>query len=345
MEKNYLEKIKAFKDIVYAGAIGDAFGYTVEFDSWTTIKNKYGDKGLSANTVFNKMIVSDDTQMTLFCLDAISDDIRGMKTPYFEINKKIQYAYLDWYETQKMDGKPKTKLGKNIILQVRRAPGITCLEALRDGGKGSLVNKINDSKGCGGVMRTAPVAFINQRIEDIFVYGMEQAAITHCHVDGYLSSGFFSSLLQRFINGSDYSSAFDISMKTLRKYKDSEGLYSYLTKVNECIHNVFTLKNDDLTSILGQGWVGDEALGIAMYCAEKANNFEECLELSTNHSGDSDSTASLAAQLYVAKHGSNSYIENHKKLLDVYDIVEDIFEKINQPLENNVYFNSNQIII
>ena len=42
-------------------------------------------------------------------------------------------------------------------LYARRAPGTTCLSALRSGRMGTMEEPINDSKGCGGVMRVAPV--------------------------------------------------------------------------------------------------------------------------------------------------------------------------------------------
>ena len=43
-------------------------------------------------------------------------------------------------------------------LYSRRAPGGTCLSAIIQGNPGSVNNPINNSKGCGGIMRVAPLA-------------------------------------------------------------------------------------------------------------------------------------------------------------------------------------------
>ena len=41
-----------------------------------------------------------------------------------------------------------------------RAPGNTCLSAVRAGVTGTVMHAINPSKGCGAVMRTAPIGLI-----------------------------------------------------------------------------------------------------------------------------------------------------------------------------------------
>jgi hypothetical protein len=54
------------------GALGDAFGYTVEFSSLAEIRRRFGPQGISdAVPVDGKFLVSDDTQMTLFTLEGL----------------------------------------------------------------------------------------------------------------------------------------------------------------------------------------------------------------------------------------------------------------------------------
>ena len=48
---------------------------------------------------------------------------------------------------------------------------------------------------------------------------------------------------------------------------------------------------------LGQGWVAEEALAIALFAALVAPTFEAGVLLAVNHSGDSDSTGSIAGQI------------------------------------------------
>ena len=48
--------------------------------------------------------------------------------------------------------------GISKALNHTRAPGGTCMSALAAGGLGSFTNKINDSKGCGTIMRNGTIA-------------------------------------------------------------------------------------------------------------------------------------------------------------------------------------------
>jgi len=75
---------------------------------------------------------------------------------------------------------------------------------------------------------------------------------------------------------------------------------------------------------LGEGWVGEEALAIGLYSALTAGSFAECVELAANHDGDSDSTASIAGQLYAAKHGLKSLPAEAVYRLDVLEALLEV---------------------
>ncbi len=50
--------------------------------------------------------------------------------------------------------------------------------------------------------------------------------------------------------------------------------------------------------VLGQGWVGEEALGIALYCALRhPADFRAAVLTAVNITGDSDSTGSITGAL------------------------------------------------
>jgi ADP-ribosylglycohydrolase len=80
-------------------------------------------------------------------------------------------------------------------------------------------------------------------------------------------------------------------------------------------------------STLGQGWVGEEALAIGLYAAMVATTFEACIELAANHDGDSDSTASIAGQLWGARHGLDATLVEVVNRLDVQEPLFDIFHE------------------
>ena len=70
------------------------------------------------------------------------------------------------------------------------------MSALGNGGKGSIDHPLNNSKGCGGVMRVAPIGLVPNgfKPEQTFQLAAEAAACTHGHPSGYLSAGAMAIL-------------------------------------------------------------------------------------------------------------------------------------------------------
>lgn len=304
--------MKKLKEILLAGALGDALGYEIEFDNWEKITGLYGQKGIQIEK-YSKYpwIVSDDTQMTLFCLQQLLPYIKQEKTikefpSYKEFVQKIitdiYCGYLDWFKTQSNATNYKTSLGEYLAMQKRQAPGITCLTSLSKNIIGTMENAVNDSKGCGGIMRVAPVSFLPYSTEIVYDLGARQAAITHGHPLGYLSSGFFAGLLKELIDGKSWDEAYRINKQITENYEQGYQLLNYLKKVDYYLEKPELLKNEELANTIGQGWVGEEALGVAIYCVQKEKDFKKAVELGVNHQGDSDSTGSLVAQLFVAQY-------------------------------------------
>jgi ADP-ribosylglycohydrolase len=160
---------------------------------------------------------------------------------------------------------------------------------------GTMKEKINDSKGCGGVMRTAPVglAFPSDRA---FQKGAGYAAITHGHPSGYLPAGFLSAMISYIIEGKTLTEAIDLCIGQLIKYNG----YSETLKKIELVRKLSISQKSVEESIhaIGEGWVGEEALAISLYCSLKfSDNFERGTLAAVNHSGDSDSTGSITGAI------------------------------------------------
>jgi ADP-ribosylglycohydrolase len=129
-------------------AVGDALGAPAEFLSLSEIKRRYGGDGISDLSEwdgFDLGSYTDDTQMSLTtAVGCIRAQQKLKDSGIFQPAEMVYHRYLDWLKTQNDQAQ-------------RRAPGNTCLTALRSGRMGTINERINDSKGCGGVMRTAPV--------------------------------------------------------------------------------------------------------------------------------------------------------------------------------------------
>ncbi len=206
-----ISKLNLFQGCLLGGAVGDVLGAAIEFDAIETIRRKFGEQGLTDHAPAYGRIgaITDDTQMTLFTAEGL---LRGeTRRRYREMSggiRVIYHAYLRWLETQGV--KLNDEEIKSFVYDVqswrrdlpelnsRRAPGNTCLSALQSGEMGTIETPINHSKGCGGVMRVAPVGLVGLKP---FILASKVAAITHGHPSGYLSAGVLALIINQIING------------------------------------------------------------------------------------------------------------------------------------------------
>jgi ADP-ribosylglycohydrolase len=72
----------------------------------------------------------------------------------------------------------------------------------------------------------------------------------------------------------------------------------------------------------GEGWVAEEALGIALQCARDGDGFEHGVRLAVNHSGDSDSTGAIAGHILGALHGAEAIPPRWLDQLELRDEIE-----------------------
>lgn len=285
------------------GAIGDALGYTVEFLRRSDITRKFGEQGILApqTDAAGRILVSDDTQMSLFAAQGLIDS----PEPSLEARTVAQRrAFLDWLETQEGVFRPGRRgLLAHPVLWARRAPGATCLSALRAGGKGDLVRPINDSKGCGGVMRAAPAGLLpGITPEEAFELGVRGAALTHGHPSGYLPAGALAGLVASLMTGR----ALDESWTEVRKLlARSEGAAETLEVTDRAVDLAARerISNAEAIQRLGEGWTGEEALAIALFAALRGEDLVDTLRIGANHDGDSDSTAAIAGNIRGAEEG------------------------------------------
>ena len=81
---------------------------------------------------------------------------------------------------------------------------------------------------------------------------------------------------------------------------------------------------DDLDNIheLGEGWVAEETLGIALYCALRhQDDFSAGVIAAVNHSGDSDSTGAVTGNILGALLGYGAIADQWKNGLELSDVI------------------------
>ena len=321
---------------ILGGAVGDAFGYAIEFDRWDRIRRTHGAQGLREPVLNQRgqLVVSDDTQMTLFTLEALSLTLPLQIGPPYSyhmlrpLQNACRCAYVRWGDTQGVTApnlghyEPFTDLHQSPAMRQRRAPGNTCLAAVRAGAHGTSDHPINTSKGCGAVMRTAPLGLIDTDPACAQALGDAAGALTHGHIDGWLPAGVLSATVRLVMQGHTIAGAAKEVLRQLiaHPYLNPAALQGSGTC--RLVGTALKLLEEqppvaEVFKLLGEGWTGDEALAIGLYAASAAQTFEEAVRLAANHDGDSDSTASIAAQLYGARHGIAAVPHAWMRRLDV----------------------------
>lgn len=196
------DRASRFRGCLLGGAVGDALGAPVEFMELGAIRSKFGPGGIRdyAPAYGRLGAITDDTQMTLFTGEgAIRAHVRGRLRGLSTMEGVVSHAYQRWLITQGIKGKA-TEVGTDGWLFTHkelfstRAPGTTCVSALKARKAiGDTEPVMNDSKGCGGVMRVAPIglyaALRERNGKQAFLWGCQVAALTHGHPTGQLPAG------------------------------------------------------------------------------------------------------------------------------------------------------------
>jgi ADP-ribosylglycohydrolase len=250
-------------------------------------------------------------------------------------------TYRDWLITQGKLPKPKdevdlfTWLMRVPVLFSRRAPGLTCLD-FDFNNPGSIENPTNDSKGCGGVMRVAPVGLIYPAFFEIsenegakvVLEGAQCAALTHGGELGYIPAG----CLAQIINLASHTDKKikDIIEKALRDTAEmfsEKSDFPYFQKIitKAIVLSKSKMNDEQCIHEIGEGWVAEEALAIAIYCALRhSNDFAAAIRAAVNHDGDSDSTGSIVGNILGAYLGASAIPDFYKKNLELVDVIYEL---------------------
>lgn len=324
------------------GAAGDALGYPIEFQTEQQIKKTYGSCGIQTlSQAGTPALVSDDTQMSLFAVNAI------LFADKHQVNLRdaLWTAYQEWLGTQGDTSRmndpkhPLMWIYHDPRLHFRRAPGSTCLSAIRTGNVGGTIYQpINNSKGCGTVMRAAPfglAGFFDPQYmtgEDIIgVHKMAvcDAALTHGHIYAWASSSLLAQIIFYIVKKRpDHNYPLQDAVCYVEVPYAPEVHQLLLTAVDLAVNQ--HISDIDSIHLLGKGWVAEEALAIAVFCAIRyQNDFSSALRAAVNHGGDSDSTGAICGNILGAWLG-NKIIEQSLdfKNLELKDLITQMAENL-----------------
>lgn len=340
MDKQQLQN--KIRGSITGGAVGDALGYPVEFVySFNDICARYGKEGITdfdmsypwLESEEKKALFSDDTQMTLYTVEGLLEAERNGKP----IAPTVCNAYLAWYAHQagrKVKISYQSKLSEIEELNQNRAPGNTCLSALAAIHAGKEPQ--NASKGCGGIMRVAPVGLYGAAHDwspaDTARLAGELAELTHLHPLSTYSSATLAVIVQLCASSEDavdkemFKGIVDKSLKIVSDVYGADA--AAMDEFRKIVGNAMSLEDDPqsdwqiIEDRIGEGWVAEETLAIALFSTLRhIDDFTGCLISAVNHGGDSDSTGAVAGNIIGAILGDDAIPGKFKKEIQLRDLL------------------------
>lgn len=369
--------IDKYRGCLLGGAAGDALGYAIEFDREEAIAARYGSHGIRDYQLDERGLApfSDDTQMTLYTANSLLCSLAALSahtssgaptaidaqassgaptssgapapapatlpspaalTAYAPA--QMAQFYVEWMYTQVSPyplAEPKAWISSLPELFASRAPGVTCMNACEAMASGAKA--VNNSKGCGGIMRMAPVGLINtcpgfsgvelQRL------GAQLAELTHCHELGWMPAGVFAHIVS-LLSRDEASSVQEAATQALSTLPEAFPNAHYLGQLQELLRYTLRLADSDMPDLeaihaLGEGWVAEEALAIGLLCSLRhEDDFAGAITSAVNHGGDSDSTGAIAGNIVGAHLGLAGIPQRYLEHLELRDTISKIADDL-----------------
>jgi ADP-ribosylglycohydrolase len=284
-------------------AYGDALGAPTEFLTVQAIQERYGPDG-PADIGTGR--VTDDTQMALAVGHALRE--APALTPDV-LEPLLRKHFVAWAMSPDNN----------------RAPGRTCLTACADLAEGLPWTQatVPGSKGCGANMRTTPVGFMHRFRPEV---AQVQAALTHGHPTALAASELTAYTVHVLLDGAPLANVPGILRERCTSQRDiyhGEWLGDLWQRPgattpedfiargwDECAEALARLdtapydRTTDPCLATGEGWIAEEALVTALYCALLyPDDPVHALRRAAVTSGDSDSIACLAGAFLGAAYG------------------------------------------
>ena len=172
-------------------------------------------------------------------------------------------------------------------------------------------------------------------IDQLDIEAAQLAAITHGHSLGYISAAVLCHIINRIVfPGEQKMSLKEIVLEAKNTVENIFKGDKHLQELTDIMERAIVLsenEEDDLENIrsLGQGWVAEETLAIAIYCSLKyTDDFSKGIIASVNHSGDSDSTGAVTGNILGALVGYGKIDDKWKYNLECSDVILEIADDI-----------------
>ena len=291
------------KGIIYGLAIGDALGYPTEFMSLSRIKEKYGPSGIQDLPKIPALF-TDDTQMSIAIAEAL---IKSGEKDIESVMEAVREEFINWYHSPENN----------------RAPGKTCLTGIANMERGDHWSEsgVSRSKGCGSAMRAAPIGYLYQNNpEKLKEVAHASGICTHGHPTGNAACIGSAYLVKLALDGVKPEEMIPALLNFTSGISDE--FDKAVLRINECID---WKDEEEALKYLGEGWIGEEAVALALYCFLKyPDEYKKAVLRGANTNGDSDSIACIAGSISGAFLGIKAIPQEWAKNIEKTKYLNDL---------------------
>lgn len=359
-----------------AQAIGESIGKIVKGKDIEAIKETYGAYGFSLenwiedkkNKKEEKLYIGDKTQMSLFAINGLLGCIKSDCIIYNQT--KIRNSYIDWFNTKSDVNKPREGLIFNYSSLIKDMPTdaftIKSFENIITENKVyDLSNPAMETNGLLALTRAIPFAFFAKSDLEAWVYGGQQAVITHGGEKTWICCSIMSLFVFKLLKEHKRIKSKWKSIKgekeTLERYYrqtiDLEKILTSTINVSSNFKNTqpiinklkFTLNkikagneykdiyiDFELHERFGEESHIEDILCVALYIACVSKSFDIALEIAVNNNYDKEVLAAIVAPLFVLYHkgASLDYLFNE---IDEHNEIEDFLYEAKRQISDTNY--------
>ncbi|MBI4424176.1 MAG: ADP-ribosylglycohydrolase family protein [Elusimicrobia bacterium] len=290
-------------------AVGDALGMPVEFLSRGQIEERFGPDGISG-FVGGRGMFTDDTQLSMAVAEAL---IEAGERPLDDLMTVVVRLFVEWVNSP-----------DNC-----RAPGIATTLAVRglEAGKPWREAGSPRSKGCGSVMRTAPIAYYYEGRPGRLREAAEAIGrCTHAHPSAVAATLAVTEAAACAL------AAIPPAEWPARLRGAVGGLHADVDRVLEELPAAAAVvaPQEAFLRVAGAhgGSTADEVFGVACLAVLRhPGDFRAALRFAVNHSGDSDSIGCVAGALHGALLGVEGIPEEWRAGIERRTDLEDLADR------------------
>jgi ADP-ribosylglycohydrolase len=268
-------EIAKARGIIYGLAIGDALGWPTEFLKLDQIRARYGPRGITE--LPDPALFTDDTQMSIAVAKAL---ILAVEKDVDAIMAAMKEEFVQWLNSPDNN----------------RAPGNACLQGVANLEKGTHWSRsgVPHSKGCGSAMRAAPIGYLYQHDpEKLKKVAHASGVCTHGHPTADAACIGAAYLVKLAMDKTEPTQMIPRLLAFTQGISDE--FDQAIQKIDHCLA---WDDSQEALSCLGEGWKGEEAVALALYCfLRHPENYRKAVTLAANTNGDSDSIACIAGAI------------------------------------------------